>query len=121
MCCDATPGRETYWHVCAGRLDGVLDERSHGHLVAGDVPRLCVKARDLEKLVDEPPEPSDLGPEKIERLERPGRQFVASGLEDRERVGKGRERGTELVVDVGGEAGLPFDAFLKLVHHLVES
>ena len=99
----------------------MLDERSDGHLVTGDVSGRRVKARDLEKLVDEAPEPSDLGPEKIERLERPGRQLVAPRLEDRERVGKGRERGAELVVDVRGEAGLTFDAFLKLVHHLVES
>ena len=119
--------------VHAGRL-GDVDRQVGEPVPGGDAPaqRLDldllgvqvggpgVDARQLEEVDDHGVEPPHLADDDVERLLGAVGQLAAAAVDDLGGGGQRGDRRAQLVADVGGEAGLPLDAGLHGVGHVVE-
>ena len=122
--------------VCGARLPAVVTSIGEvGEAVAGGDPpaqrldvdllgvqvgRPGVDARQLEEVDHHGVEAAHLADDDVERLLGAVGQLAAPAVDDLGGGGEGGDRRAQLVADVGGEAGLPLDAGLHGVGHVVE-
>jgi hypothetical protein len=79
-----------------------------------------VEARDLQQILDQLPEAVDVGHHQVEGGPGPFGHVLAVVLQHGDRRRQRGQRGSQLVADVGGEAGVPLDPGLQRRRHLVE-
>ena len=106
--------------AAAEHAHGLDDHLGDQDLLEVELDGAHVEAGDLEQVLDQLLEAVDVGRQQHERGAGPLGHLLARVLEHLDRGGERHERGAQLVADLGGEAGIAFDAVLEGLGHLVE-